>query len=119
MHLEFKLAEVLGITVARMTTSVWLMVTRQLICTTYARTGDSAADHDIVNEDMVLIWAFGQVSPDYNHRSLTDEEFTTAQNEVFFPVDELKYHGGLNRAATMINFFEGIIIVHYLKSMLH
>ena len=55
---------------------------------------------------MILIWAFGQVSPEYNHRSLSDDEFTTAQNERFFPVDELKYHGGENRGKTMLNFFE-------------
>ena len=69
-------------------------------------TGDSAADHDIENANMVLIWAFGQVYPDFNHKFLTDAEFTTAQNLRFFPVDELKYHGSENRGMSTINFFE-------------
>ena len=55
---------------------------------------------------MVLIWAFGQVYPDFNHKFLADAEFTTAQNLRFFPVDELKYHGSENRGMTTINFFE-------------
>lgn len=76
-------------------------------CHTHTHTtGDSAADYNIENEDMFLIWAFGQVSPEYNHFSLSEAEFTTAQNQLFFPVDELKYHGRVNRGKTTINFFE-------------
>ena len=56
---------------------------------------------------MVFIWAFGQVYPEYNHRLLTDDEFTTAQNQRFYPVDELKYHGSHDhRGMITINFFE-------------
>ena len=69
--------------------------------------GDSAADHNIENQDTLLIWAFGQVSPEYHHRFLTDAEFNVTQNQRFFPVDQLKYHGGKNRGATTINFFQG------------
>ena len=61
---------------------------------------------------MVLIWAFGQ---DFNHKFLTDAEFTTAQNLRFFPVDELKYHGSENRGLSTINFFEaGMNIVYHV-----
>jgi len=49
--------------------------------------GDSAAVYDIVNEDIVLIWAFGQVYTKCNHKFLSDVEFTAEQ---FFLVDELK-----------------------------
>ena len=70
-------------------------------------TGDSAADHNIENENTTLIWAFGQVSPEYHHRFLSDQEFNITQNQRFFPVDQLKYHGGKNRGATTINFFQG------------
>ena len=68
--------------------------------------GDSAADYSIENKDMVLIWAFGQVSPEYSHWSLSDAEFNLTQNQHFFPIDQLKYHGNKNRGATTINFFE-------------
>ena len=61
---------------------------------------------------MVLIWAFGQVYPEFNHKSLTDAEFTTAQNQRFFPVDELKYHGNKNRGLSTINFFEAGMNIH-------
>ena len=69
--------------------------------------GDSAADHDIENGNVTLIWAFGQVSPEYHHRFLIDQEFNVTQNQRFFPVDQLKYHGGKNRGATTINFIQG------------
>ena len=62
---------------------------------------------------MLLIWAFGQVYPDYHHRSITEEEFSTEQNQRFFPVDELKYHGGLNRGKTTINFFDAGMIQYH------
>ena len=68
--------------------------------------GDTAADYDIENEDLTLIWAFGQVYPEYHHRLLSDAEFNNTQNQRFFPVDQLKYHGGKNRGGTIINFFE-------------
>ena len=70
-------------------------------------TGDSAADHDIENENVTLIWAFGQVSPEYHHRFLAAQEFNITQNQRFFPVDQLKYHGGKNRGTTTINYFQG------------
>ena len=69
--------------------------------------GDSAADHNIENKNTTLIWAFGQVSPEYHHRFLPDQEFNITQNQRFFPVDQLKYHGGKNRGATTVNFFQG------------
>ncbi len=39
-------------------------------CHTHTSIGDSAADYNIQNKDMVLIWAFGQVYPEYNHQML-------------------------------------------------
>ena len=78
---------------------------RTSLCMCY--TGDSAADHNIENENTHLIWAFGQVSPEYHHRFFTDAEFNVTQNQRFFPVDQLKYHGGKNRGATTINFYQG------------
>ncbi len=72
---------------------------------TRTHTDDSAADYVIEDKVSILIWSFGQVSPEYNHRRLTDAEFTLAHNERFFPVDTLKYHGGNNRGVTTINFF--------------
>lgn len=67
--------------------------------------GDSAADYNIENKMMTLIWAFGQVYPEYNHLFLSHAEFSITQNQLFFPIDELKYHGSINRGVTTINFF--------------
>ena len=63
------------------------------------------ADHDITNAQMVLIWAFGQVYPDYYHWPSSGIEAGTVQNDRFYKPDELKYHGTRNRGATTINFF--------------
>ena len=52
-----------------------------------------------------MIWAFGQVFPDYFHRPWSGIEAGTAQNARFYSEDELKYHGTRNRGATSINFF--------------
>ena len=64
------------------------------------------ADYDIENKNTTLIWAFGQVYPDYSHWRLSEDEFNKTQNQRFFPVDQLKYHGNKNRGVTSINFFE-------------
>ena len=69
-------------------------------------TGDTAADHSIENKEMIVIWAFGQVYPEYNHFLLSMDEFNMTQNERFFPVDQLKYHGSKNRGTTALNFFD-------------
>ena len=66
--------------------------------------GDSA-DNDISDQLMHLIWAFGQVFPDYNHFPNSGLESGTAGNDRFYKPDELKYHGINNRGATTINFF--------------
>ena len=72
----------------------------------FVMTGDTAADHSIENKEMMVIWAFGQVYPEYNHFLLPLDEFSVAQNERFFPVDQLKYHGSKNRGTTALNFFD-------------
>lgn len=63
------------------------------------------ADHPIDNELTHVIWAFGQVFPDYFHSPQSGIEVGTAQNDRFYQPDELKYHGTRDRGATRINFF--------------
>ena len=66
---------------------------------------DDDADHSIENELTHVIWAFGQMYPDYFHRPWSGIEAGTAQNDRFYQEDELKYHGTRDRGATSINFF--------------
>ena len=66
---------------------------------------DPEADHSIGDELTHVIWAFGQVFPNYFHRPWSGIEAGTAQNDRFYQEDELKYHGTRDRGATSINFF--------------
>ena len=52
-----------------------------------------------------MIWAFGQVFPDYFHSPRSGIEVGTIQNDRFYQPDELKYHGTRNRGVSSINFF--------------
>ena len=52
-----------------------------------------------------MIWAFGQVFPDYFHSPQSGIEAGTAQNDRFYSEDELKYHGTRDRGVISINFF--------------
>ncbi|QQP38779.1 Uncharacterized protein FKW44_019459, partial [Caligus rogercresseyi] len=51
------------------------------------------SDHDIVNENMHVIWAMGQESGDYVHHSSVTPSIPN-----FYMPDEIKYHGKRNRA---------------------
>ena len=54
---------------------------------------------------MRVIWAFGQIYPQYNHTPESGIEAGTVSNNMFYKPDEIKYHGSVNRGATSINFF--------------
>ena len=80
--------------------------------------GNDPADHSIGNELTHVIWAFGQVYPDYFHNPGSGIEAGTARNDRFYKEDELKYHGTRNRGATGINFF-GKLNSYYIIQMLN
>lgn len=64
------------------------------------------ADHDIQDEIMYVIWAFGQDAKDYNHRPLSGLEIGSPLITDFYREDEVKYHGRANRGHADINFLE-------------
>ena len=55
---------------------------------------------------MRLIWAIGQTFGSYNHQPASGLERGEASIPDFYRLDEVKYHGKLNRGHTMVNFFE-------------
>ena len=55
---------------------------------------------------MRLIWAIGQTFGSYNHRPASGLEIGEASTPDFYRLDEVKYHGKLNRGQSMVNFFE-------------
>ena len=70
--------------------------------------GKDPTDHDIKDEQMKLIWAFGQTFGSYNHGVRTPSGLEKGEASIpdFYRLDEVKYHGKLNRGQSMVNFFE-------------
>lgn len=63
-------------------------------------------DHDIVNDNMHVIWAKGQEPGKYQHRPSSGIEKGNANIKDFYKQDELKYHGhNSQRGVESINFF--------------
>ncbi|XP_044004188.1 uncharacterized protein LOC122849534 isoform X2 [Aphidius gifuensis] len=64
-------------------------------------------DHDIVNDNMHVIWAKGQEPGKYQHRPSSGIEKGNANIKDFYKQDELKYHGhNSQRGVESINFFD-------------
>jgi len=63
-------------------------------------------DHDIMEEEMHVIWATGQEQGMYSHSPASGLEAKGEEPSVpdFYKDDELKYHGKANRGVTRINF---------------
>ena len=70
--------------------------------------GNGFTDHDILNENMHVIWATGQEPGDYTHRPSSGFEKGSPSVPDFYKPDELKYHGKKNRGIVTMNFFEQI-----------
>ena len=72
---------------------------------------DGFTDHEIVNEDMHVIWAVGQEPGEYSHvpkSGLEEKSEGTPSIPDFYRPDELKYHGRKNRGIVSMNFFEEV-----------
>ncbi len=67
-------------------------------------------DHEILNEDMHVIWAVGQEPGEYSHvpKSGLEAEGSSPSIPDFYKPDELKYHGRKNRGMLSMNFFEEV-----------
>ena len=68
--------------------------------------GSGFSDHDIVNENMHVIWAIGQEPGDYFHAPSSGLEKGNPSIPDFYRKDELKYHGKKNRGKIEMNFFD-------------
>ena len=72
---------------------------------------DGFTDHEILNEEMHVIWAVGQEPGDYSHIPKSGLEHSpdgTPSILDFYKPDELKYHGKKNRGMLSMNFFEEV-----------
>ena len=68
--------------------------------------GSGFSDHDIVNENMHVIWAIGQEPGDYFHAPSSGLEKGNPSIPDFYRKDVLKYHGKKNRGKIEMNFFD-------------
>jgi hypothetical protein len=68
--------------------------------------GNGFTDHEIINENMHVIWAVGQEPGDFSHSPDSGLEKGTPSVPEFYKKDELKYHGKKNRGKVEMNFFE-------------
>ena len=71
---------------------------------------DGFTDHEIVNEEMHVIWAVGQEPGEYSHvpKSGLESPAGTPSIPDFYKPDELKYHGKKNRGMLSMNFYEEV-----------
>ena len=79
---------------------------------------DGFTDHEILNEEMHVIWAVGQEPGDYSHIPKSGLEHSpdgTPSVLDFYKPDELKYHGKKNRGIVSMNFFEEVWMLQLLS----
>ena len=70
--------------------------------------GNGFTDHEIINENMHVIWAVGQEPGDFSHSPSSGLEKGTPSIPDFYKKDELKYHGKKNRGKVDMNFFDEV-----------
>ena len=70
--------------------------------------GNGFTDHEIINENMHVIWAVGQEPGDFSHSPSSGLEKGTPSVPDFYKKDELKYHGKKNRGKVDMNFFDEV-----------
>ncbi|TRY75553.1 hypothetical protein TCAL_06383 [Tigriopus californicus] len=66
------------------------------------------SDHEVLNDQMHIIWAIGQEPDNFFHSPESGLEKGPANVKDFYRADELKYHGKKNRGVVLMNFFDEI-----------
>jgi len=72
-------------------------------------TANGPTDHSITNDQMHIIWAYGQEDDMYSHSPASGLEASSPPVTAgFYKPDEFKYHGKTNRGVVPMNFYEEV-----------